>query len=214
MQPAALIGATVAALLGAVAWAVISALTGYEIGYVAWAIGGLVGLGAMLLGGRGATTGMACAAMALISIFAGKMFAVQYAAPTAVREALAEHFTLDLYTEYQKDAEDFARLTDESQHAEFMVSHQYTEASEASGVTEDELADFRESSVPILRDMKENNPPFEEWQSKRIDPAAEAVLSELSITKAVIDDLGLIDIVFGLLGVATAYRVGSGTAKS
>ena len=41
-------GAAVAALLGAGAWALIAAATGYELGLVAWAIGGLSGFGAVM----------------------------------------------------------------------------------------------------------------------------------------------------------------------
>ncbi len=211
MQPTALIGGTIGALVGAGAWALISVLTNYEIGYVAWAVGGLVGLGARLLGGRGAATGFACAGMALIAIFAGKMIAVQYAAPAEVRAALASEITPEVFDEFQKDAEDFAALTDESQHREFMVSHGYTDESAAADVTTEELEDFRAHRIPLLTEMKSNPLPYDEWKEAQIERATGEILAELSVTQIVIDNLGFIDLLFGFLGIATAFKVGAGT---
>ena len=57
MPYVAMVGAFVGAVIGAVIWAVISGATGVEVGYVAWAIGGLVGGGAALCGGRGPPVG-------------------------------------------------------------------------------------------------------------------------------------------------------------
>ena len=44
----AVIGGVLAAVIGGLIWAAIAITTGYEIGYVAWAIGGLAGIGVVL----------------------------------------------------------------------------------------------------------------------------------------------------------------------
>lgn len=76
--PLAVIGAGIGAALGAVLWTVVVYLTGWEVGYVAWAVGGLAGGGA-LLGSRGTAgdlTGVVAAAFALVAIAAGKYYSV------------------------------------------------------------------------------------------------------------------------------------------
>ncbi|MFG0273996.1 MAG: hypothetical protein ACF8QF_02950 [Phycisphaerales bacterium] len=76
----ALVGGLIAALIGAGAWAGIGFATGYEIGWIAWGVGGLVGLG-VHIGGReklGAHTGLLAGALAALAVAGGK-YAVVYA---------------------------------------------------------------------------------------------------------------------------------------
>ncbi len=74
-----LIGALVAGLIGAALWAGIVYFTNYEVGIVAWAIGGMVGIGAAIgaRGEGGALTGAMAAIVAMASIVGGK-YAVAY----------------------------------------------------------------------------------------------------------------------------------------
>ena len=44
----ALVGGVVGGLIGAAAWAAVTYFSGWEIGLIAWGIGGLVGLGVHL----------------------------------------------------------------------------------------------------------------------------------------------------------------------
>jgi len=67
----------VAALLGAVAWAVVTVLTGYQIGWMAIGIGFLVGLAVRHFGkGLDATFAVAGAALALLGCLLGSFLAV------------------------------------------------------------------------------------------------------------------------------------------
>lgn len=62
------------ALIGAVAWVVIAIFTGYEIGWIAWGLGALAGLG-MAVGHEdqdGTMAGIIAAAMAVVGILAAK----------------------------------------------------------------------------------------------------------------------------------------------
>lgn len=213
MKVGPIVGAAVAAVLGAIIWAVISATTGYEVGYVAWGIGLIVGAGAMILGGKGQATGVACAVLALASIFVGKMLAVQYAAPGQIREALEDKYTRPLYDELVTDATDFAQLTSEDEYPAFMVSHGFTEAEDPAEITEEELADFKEYSVESMRSFREQNPTYEQWREEAIERTVETIMGELPVTELVMEDLGLFDVIFALLGLVTAYKIGRGQAE-
>jgi len=74
----AVLSGVVAGLIGAAIWGGITYATGVEIGWIAWGVGGLVGLAVRLgaSGDEGATHGFIAAVIALASIVAGKFLAV------------------------------------------------------------------------------------------------------------------------------------------
>ena len=108
MKPLSFVGAAVGGVIGALIWAGIVLATNYEVGFVAWAIGGLVGLGSALLGGAGRTNGVVCGVIALLSILGGKYMAAQSAVGEYVNEEVD-----NLYRELMKDAEDLVELESE-----------------------------------------------------------------------------------------------------
>lgn len=69
----ALLASAGGALLGGGTWATIGIVTGYEVGYVAWLVGILAGLGVTLTTDRrGVGLGLAAASLALAGLFIGK----------------------------------------------------------------------------------------------------------------------------------------------
>jgi hypothetical protein len=74
----AIVGGALAGFLGAMIWAGISYFTGFEIGWIAWGIGGMVGLGCVW-GGKGSSNllGLTAVVITLLSILAGKYAAVE-----------------------------------------------------------------------------------------------------------------------------------------
>lgn len=72
MKGTSLIGALVAGAAGAIAWAAIIKAVDFEIGYVAWGIGIIVGFASVAMGGKGVQNGVMCAILALASIWVGK----------------------------------------------------------------------------------------------------------------------------------------------
>ncbi len=77
-----LLGAVVGGMIGAAIWGAIVYFTGYEIGWIAWGIGGLVGVGAQMgvrTGGGvpNATLPFMAAGVALLAVLAGKYSAVE-----------------------------------------------------------------------------------------------------------------------------------------
>jgi hypothetical protein len=83
----------VAGAVGAAAWAALAYFTGYEVGYVAWGIGLLVGSGVFVGGGRTASTthGAAAVAITLVAIAGGKYAATHFVFEKVLHAALVEH---------------------------------------------------------------------------------------------------------------------------
>jgi hypothetical protein len=72
-----LVGAAIGGGIGAAIWAAIAYFTGFEVGYVAWAVGGLTGAGCSIgaRGYAGNMSGLVAAATALVAIALGKYIA-------------------------------------------------------------------------------------------------------------------------------------------
>ena len=85
-----------------------------------------------------------------------------------------------------------------------MVERGYTFATDAASVSDAELADFREYVEPELLAMAENPPSFEEWQAGSMQS-----LEDLSPWAMMMEDFGILDILFIFLGIGTAFRLAS-----
>ena len=78
-----LLGAAVAAAVAMVAWFFLIKLTGYPLGFAAWGVGLLVGLGARGLGREGSRRlGLGAGACAFVAIVGGQLLAAQSLADT------------------------------------------------------------------------------------------------------------------------------------
>jgi hypothetical protein len=85
-----LVGAGVG-LLGGVAWAAIVALTDYEIGYVAWGIGALIGYAmARTTPQRSTELAVIAAVIALTSLLVGKVLIQHFVTGPAFRQSLRD----------------------------------------------------------------------------------------------------------------------------
>lgn len=74
-----IIGGALAGLVGAVIWAGVAYFTGYEIGWIAWGVGGMVGLGCFWASkGNSNQLGTIAVVITLLSILAGKYAAVEF----------------------------------------------------------------------------------------------------------------------------------------
>lgn len=202
-----MIGAFLGAVLGALIWGGITYATGFEIGYVAWAIGGLVGLGAKLGGARGSTAAGMAAALALTSIFVGKVLAVKFGAPGEIRELAAKEYTHERFDEVRRDAEDYVSVTSEDELRRFLVEHGYTEATSAAAVSYDEITRFKADQAHQLEGFQAAHPTFELWQKGMSDGAVAQVMARVSLPEMVVENLGVVDAVFVFLGVSTAFKL-------
>lgn len=218
MPTLALVGAAVAALVGALAWGFFAYATGYEMGYLAWGIGLLVGFAVARLGGRGPVVGVWAAGLPLVSIFGGKLLSTHLFVERERVEVAEGEALRPMYEGMRVDADDWAHAVDTSDETavrEFMVERGYSVHDDARRVTRKELADFHEWSVPALESLAANEPDFVEWRAEVIASEYVTLLGGRSLTALVIDDLHPFDILFAIFAVSSAFglvsRAGSGT---
>ncbi len=209
----AIIAAAVAAFIGALLWKFIALAFNYELGIVAWLIGGAGGYAAAVFGSRGQISGIICGILALLAILGGKYMAIS-GFQSEWQETLAtlsETDSQELKDAYQNElvlAKIYvSEVNDDTSMREFMIAYQYTESGTAESIPDEDLTYFKESTEPVLRNMASSTPPsYEQWlQASFGDQVASYSTFDLMQ-----ESFGLIDLVFLLLGVVTAFRLGSG----
>jgi hypothetical protein len=144
----------------------------------------------------------------VVAILAGRWIAFQSSSLPELREGLAPLLTQEVYAETMTDANDFARVSNDAQIPQFMVDHAYTEAEYAEDVLPTEVAAFRTDVAPQLREIQREKPSYETWRESTLDGAVDGIKEAVSPMEALKESIGLIDIIFGFLGVATAFRLG------
>lgn len=106
----AVVGGAVGGALGAAVWAAVSYFTNFEIGWIAWGIGALVGAGTAMGAGAaaGPPTGTAAAVIAVLAVLAGKYAAVDLAVRAHLPQMLAQMQSIEVTDESMQ-----IRLADE-----------------------------------------------------------------------------------------------------
>ncbi|MDQ2987127.1 MAG: hypothetical protein M3R13_10485 [Armatimonadota bacterium] len=215
------IGAIVAAVVGAVVWALLAKYSGFEIGYVAWGIGAAIGYLSNRLGSKGAANGVLCAALALVSIGAGKILGSMWTVQQDFEELYVEEWlSTSSFQEVMGDAADFSRVKKPDEYPQFMVDHGYSAASDPKEVTAEEISYFEQVHVADLKWISETGPDHETWKT-RSEPAAIAAAKEDVAALTLNDHIGyvkdgfnVIDILFAVFGVASAFVLGRGQAET
>ncbi len=210
----AIAAASVAALLGALAWMGIAVAFGFEFGLVAWLIGGAVGFAAAAFGGHGQISGIMCAALAFVAIFAGKFFAYQSFQSNWV-SLVSDEFQSEEFQQAFEEEVEFARLYvddvyDDQSMRQYMVDYEYSEFLQADQVTDEELQYFKNEIDPFFRLIATESVNFEQW----IEASFGSEVEEISTLELMKEDFGLFDILFLFLGLGTAFRLGSGQGRS
>ena len=194
------VGALIAALAGMLGWYLLIKVTGYEIGYAAWGVGALTGLGARMLGATGSTRlGVLAGLFAFIAIIGG-----QYLVVRGFASVEFDKIALVSYQE-QMDAANaaVALKTDEATKA-FIAKQDEVKVSEVSS---DQLKEFREVELPKLRDFTEGKPSKAEFL-RRISRAMNSWGVQFEMLK---ESVGLFTLLWIFLGVGSAYKMGAGT---
>lgn len=202
-----IITGTVVALVGALIWSGIASVTGYEFGFIAWVIGGAVGMSVAMSGSAGEKAGLACAAFALLAILGGK-----YMVFSGVKDDIAGMLSgsrddvLHIYETEMKAADAYSSAFDDISLRQFMVDHNYSESYESGEVTSEELEYFKESEEPRISEYSYAKPAFDEWYQINITDK----LDQLSVFSLIEEDFNLMDVLFLILGIGTAFRLGRG----
>lgn len=202
-----ILGGVLGGLVGAVIWAGISCLTGYEVGWIAWGVGGLVGLGCAWGGGR--PLGAIAVVVTLVSIVAGKYAAVEL----SIRREFGnqEEVLQSVLTDLRKDGVVVSYLADE-----IIVQR------EAQG----ETIQWPSGVIPEQADQPSDYPPaiwseatskwdgmptqereqYRDQLEERIRTDVQTFFSDIS-TFGFRNSFGVMDLLFFGLAVATAFKI-------
>ena len=201
-----------AGLAGAALWTLIAYSFGLEIGFLAWAIGGAVGFGAVINNPYGGTAvGVTAAVIASLAILGGKFATMQLyledelGADSGWQElmvaGLEDEQTVISYLAYEV-AEEYESQGRELQWPEWSEQGGgYEEADFPEGIWQ-EAADRWEAMVPIER--SEYRDSLANKFAQLLDESGTEIAAQ-----GVFDTFGIIDLVFFFLGMGTAFQIAS-----
>ncbi len=204
----AVIGGLIGGGIGAAVWAVIAYFTGLEIGWIAWGVGLLVGIG-VAIGNKGEGSipaGALAAVLATLSVLGGKYAMVRMVMPD----------------EEELVASSVAALDDE----ELVVSY----------IADEVVQEFESEGKPVA--WPEGEEPFQaaaegdyptdiwavaqsRWDAMSLDDqetyraelrsnieASAAAFHDMISQAGFLQTLGLMDIIFFALAIFTAFKIG------
>lgn len=193
------------ALIGALLWAGIAYATGMEIGYVAWILGGLVGGGCVLGGGRGPALAAVAAVLAFGGMVGGRVYGTSLLVDEQI-ESVGAMFNRQSFEQMKVMAAEVAS-------DDFMASPAGEAALGEYGedYDDEDMAEFRAAQQQMLAMFDDPNFTFERWRDEMVTGLREQV----SLWDILGETIGLIDILFVLLGLSTAYgMVARASAKA
>ncbi len=202
---------TAVAIFCAFVWKWIAIATEYEVGLVAWGIGGAIGFAAIALGSIGPRTAIICGVLAFCSITGGKFLTHQSYIDTFrtdIQDAFTNDEAVDFYKRYSEAAQYYVEnvQTDEDIR-QFMVDYEYTEALNPEQISDDELQDFKEIYAADIKDYADTSIPEGEISELQGEDFIN-FYSDYSAWDSVKESLSPIDFLFFFLGIATAFRMG------
>jgi len=216
-KPIAILATLLVAAVCAYVWKMIAVLTEYEVGIVAWAIGGAIGLTAIALGSVGIRTGIICGVFALCSIIGGKYLTLNAFIEQAADEMKAALVQAGTDEDWQRDVEIARRFTNDvhtdDETRTFMWEEGYSEAESIEEISDEDVQIFKKEVAPFLRNFAER-PMTEESMASMSGQEFFRDYTGATMWKMLLESLGLIDFLFLFLGVGTAFRMGmSGRIK-
>ena len=112
-----------------------------------------------------------------------------------------------IYEVEMQDAQTFATIDRNDDSIKyFMVSHEYSDFVDASEVTGEGIDNFRAEVAPRLDYLASNQPSFEQWYDYTLGEAME----NMSTLDLMFGDFGILDLLFLVFGMGSAYRLASG----
>jgi phosphate/sulfate permease len=203
----------IGAALGGVLWTVIAYFTGYEIGFVAWAVGAAAGIG-MAVGAKDdtdVTTGVLAAVFAVVSILTAKYATVRIVMDKMVEQAITTH-----------------TMTDED--VQVYIADQIVDERTASGRTiawpdgigsKEEALELAHYPKDIADDAsgrwKGMSPEDQQAYKASVRAHQEHEMrnfaSGVGATEIYSEMFGIFDILWMILAIASAWKIGSGSGE-
>jgi hypothetical protein len=214
----AVAGGVIAGTIGALVWAGIAYFTGYELGWIAWAVGGLVGLGVLLGSGgeKSSSGGVVAVAIAVITLMAAKYTTVQLllSDDTEITEAFVSGLENDeLVISYLADdvAVDFASEGKQVNWPEGVDPSQATTQVEYPPEVWAVAQDRWDGLSQVERE--EFRADLEAMVTANVAAAMDELRGELTQV-GFLGSFGLLDLVFFGLAVVTAYKVAASSVET
>jgi hypothetical protein len=199
-----------AAVLCGFLWQQLALTLDYELGIVAWLVGAAVGLAGALAGSRGVLAGITCAVLVLIAIAAGK-YLTYYAYQERLAFAWGEQGVWAgeegraRFEKIQVDAELLLELDGSDTALRYFVfERNYSDAPDLADVTDGDVAEFHKSDETDLSWISTEDPSFDQWRLRM-----KSKIAKFPPLHLLVDKLGVLDAIFLLLGLITAYRLGA-----
>ena len=205
-----IIGGALGGLVGAVIWAGISCFTGYEIGWIAWGVGGLVGLGCAWGGrGGGRALGVIAVVITLVSIMAGKYAAVEL----SIRREIGsqEDVLQSALTNLQKDDVVVSYLADEIIGQREAQGETIQWPSGVNPEQADQPSDYPPAIWPEAASKwdgmsTQEREQYRDQLEERIRTDVQTFFSDIS-TFGFRNSFGVMDVLFFALAIATAFKI-------
>jgi hypothetical protein len=204
-----LIGGLIGGAIGAAVWAAISYFANAEVGWIAWGIGFVVGLGVRIAAGEedGYGPGLTAVVIAVLAVLAGKYAAVSLAVDKVLNLPVMTVTTDDMIV---REAEQIvATRTEKGEKVQWPPNMTAADATELSHYPPDIAAEARQSWQKLEPDE----------QKRRTDEAQERLNQFQEKFGGALREAGFresfsgFDILWFLLATMTAFRLGSGAAS-
>jgi hypothetical protein len=194
------LGAVAGGLIGMGIWYGITVATGREFGLIAWAVGGLVGFGARVLGKSGSTgLGLIAGLCATLSIVGGGFLAAQHEVGKFMNEAAREEYQSELAR-----AKEAANLQTDAEIKTYLAKTEFVGAGE--DVTADAVQSFKRTELPKLQAIASGKTSEQQFET---DFKTER--RGIGLLASVIGTFSLWTLLWLFFGVGTAYRLGAST---
>ena len=198
--PAVLAG-LVAAIVAGAAWAVIVWLTGYEIGYAALGVGGLVGLAmSRITSRRDRSIGVMAAILALVGLLAARVFIAEFVLPGQSVDEVIED------SELMNQAAMMELAT--TSHFPAELQARYDSVPAGSEIPEDLLQELKVEADTYLSGIDDPE------RHRLAQNLSTLMLTNLGVLNLVVFQMGVLDILWVFLAVSTAWKMMSGNVPA
>jgi hypothetical protein len=197
------IGAAVTGFLGMMGWYLLIKTTNYEIGWLAWGIGALIGIGTYILAGGGsASLGVVAGVVAALAIMGGRFLALSALVDKELRVVISQ-----TYDQERAVASQIVAMEDETQIRQIMVAWKM-DRGEPTNQAPGDLQRFETDVRPYFRKLAEGKVSREEFTKGRLKEAR----ARIPFGEMVKHSVDIWTFLWLFLGVGTAWRIASGAS--